>query len=251
MWVTLCGRLAVEVATRPDDVTCKLCLKRLARNKPSNADSAQYVEAVWGRRVIEFSPPPPIIDPLSDLPFLSPAVWITLRDRHHWCGHCAVCVWFTEMEALAHASPWQKRHGVKRAERFPSVKRAVEWYLERRLPGSPLKAQDPSRIGRLGTLIQGGVAADSMADSDTLHTIEVALDWAYRKPCPRGLTRNERLSMLFGASRGVKAHVIANMLQEQNPAIEKLTGPIVAAYIRDGEWTVYEGLRERGMVVRW
>lgn len=249
MWVTLCGQMVAEVALAPDEVTCKLCQRRLAEAKPSNADAAEYLFRLTRGRA-SFSPPPPLVDPISDLPFLTPMTWRVANDRHHWCGDCAVCRWFTRMAAEHNARPWQKLYGTGRAARFHSTFQALEWFVQYRLASPGVQAQDVSRIGKLGTIVSGGDRKDARAiqEADDAHTIERALDTLYRSESTRGLSREVRLVALLEVATGRKPHTVARRLVAEVEGVERLTGPMVAAIATDGKYAAFEFLKPRGMV---
>jgi ribosomal protein L32 len=253
LWVTLCGQLVVETALDPADVTCKLCQRKIRQREP-DLQVIEYVSAVATGKLRSFSPPPPVCDPQSGLPFVTPDTWTTIKNRHHWCSYCPTCSWFNEIEADHNASPWKKRHRLaKEHHRWPSVNACIEWYATIRADGFtvPTLGEALAKIGKLGTVIRSsGSDPRAQAEADDAHTVEQALAQCYQLESKRGLTRSERLYMLFQIARGQKPHVIAIDLRQNNPAVLGLTGPMVSGIAADGRWTVYEFLRTRKLVPR-
>jgi hypothetical protein len=245
--------LVPEVAELPTDVTCKLCKRHLSKLQPDTR-VAEYVDAVVTGKIREFVPPPPIIDPESDLPFVSPFTWPTLKRKHHWCVHCPTCSWFNEIEADHNASPWKRHHRLdSERHRWPSVNAALEWYVTLRADGYTVATMGEAlaKIGKLGALIRaGGNTQRAQEEADDAHAIDRALNQCYRANSKRGLSRSERLYMLFETARGRKAHLIASDLRHNNRAITALTGPMVAGIAADGRWACYEELRECRLVPR-
>lgn len=251
LWVTLCGWLTAEVAPTPADVTCKKCKRALVDYQPDGATN--YVDAVLTTRAPrEFSPPPALIDPVSDLPFVSVFTWPVLKDQHHWCGHCPTCVWFTQMKALDAAAPWKKQHRLgTEHHRWSSVPAALEWYAHVRATGYAVATigEVIAKLGKLGALIRSNNGGNrSIDEAEDAVVIEQALDRCYLVPSPRGLSRGERYYALFASAGGDKSHNIARDIRERNPLQTGLTGPMVSAVVIDGRLTVYEHLRQRDMV---
>ena len=252
LWQTLCGQLVVETATNPVDVTCRKCKKHLRATRPSNASAAHYVAELWSKPVRELAPAPPMLDPLSGLPVLSPLTWHVVKDRRHWCGHCPTCVWFTQIKADAAASPWKKRHRLdSERHRWPSVSAALEWYAQQRTDGYAISAQNVSRIGKLGTIVSGGDRPDGklIQEADDAHAIEQALSKCYLEHSKRGLSREARLFALFRVVTGAKPHEVARQLVAMKVAVT-LSGPIVSGVVAAGKQVLYEQLRSRGMIPR-
>lgn len=252
LWVTLCGGLAVEVADRPDDVTCKKCLKKIRKMRPDTG-AHEYVESVLHRRApIEFAEAPALVDPLSGLPFVSPFIWGTIKDPQHWCAHCPACSWFNQLEADANAAPWKKQHSViAERTRWRSVNEALRWYTGLRSGGYTQSTIGDAlmRIGTLGAVIRGNATGSSAIDeADDAHTVEGALAGAYTGISRRGLSRGERLWVLFEVALGAKPHEVAAKMVASSALIDNFTGPMASAVATDGRWVVYQYLRERGMV---
>lgn len=253
LWVTLCGQLVTETAIDPDDVTCKLCQRKIQAKAPDTR-AAEYVQAVSTGKLRVFAPPPPVVDPDSSLPFVTPETWPTIKSRHHWCAHCPTCSWFNEIEADHNASPWKKRHRLaKESYRWPSVNACIEWYLHIRADGFTVATlgEALAKIGKLGTVIRSsGTGQRSQEEADDAHAVERALSQCYLSPSKRGLSRQERLYILFETARGRKPHMIAADVRRNNAEIVKLTGPMVAGIAADGRWTCYETLRQCKLVPR-
>lgn len=253
LWVTLCGQLVVECATLPDEVTCKKCAKKL-KSMQLDTSAEEYVLAVSRGAIREFIPPQPLLDPASDLPIVSPFTWPTIKSRHHWCAHCAVCSWFNEIEADHNASPWKKRHRLSsERHRWPSVNAALEWYVGIRAEGYTVATlgEALAKIGKLGTVIRSnGGTQRAQEEADDAHAIDQALSRCFVEPNKRGLTRQERLYILLETASGRKPHLVAASLREYNSKVAGLTGPMVAAVAADGRWTCYETLRACKMVPR-
>lgn len=249
--MTLCGQLVPITAEAPEEVTCKICLKKIAKARPDTSAN-EYVEDVLHRREpIEFAPPPSLVDPLSDLPFVSPFTWTTLKDRHHWCASCPTCSWFNKLEAEAAAAPWKKKHFSGERTRWSSVNAALRWYVELRGNGFSVGTIGEAlvRIGKLGAIIRGsGQGSAAIEEADDAHTIETSLASCYQSISRRGLSRDERLFALFSVAIGEKPHEVARKLRERSELVENLTGPMVSAIAVDGRWTIYQSLRERKLV---
>lgn len=264
LWVTLCGQLEVAVANRPDDVTCKKCLRTLRDMQP-RTDAADYVDTLlddeYPRPVAEYrrdewTEPPPLFDPISGLPAVSRETWPTLRSRHHYCARCPVCVYFIELEADAHARPWAKRHAETSGFRWVSAAHALEWFYHVRLDGYSMGTlgEALSKLGRLGTRVTSSGSGDqqkAFEEAQDAVLVERALGQCYQGRSRRGLSRSDRFRCLFGVTVfGEKPHVVARKLRETDPANATLTGPSVSQIAARGRDEVYWYLRQFELVPR-
>lgn len=268
LYVTLCGRLMGEVAARPDEVTCRICARRLEGFVSDKQDAAAYVDAVFQPRPLteyahrQFKDPQPLVDPLSELPVVNRFTWNTVRQssssfmphaRRHWCGHCPVCVWFAELEADAHARPWRKTHRPDREFRWPSASAALRWYAEIRMTGYALGTLGESleRIGRLGTLVHGGSPASPLAyrQASDVVAVERALARAYPPgPSRSGMSLKDRVWVLLqvvGHDKPAKSVVKA---AKTRSTAAHLTVGRLASIVSVGRQGVARALREWGLV---
>jgi hypothetical protein len=222
--------------------------------------AADYVNGLlddrYPRPVTEYrgaeswSEPEPLLDMVSGLPVVSRETWITLRDPHHYCARCPICVWFISIEADANARPWQKRHFVREGDyRWASVGHALEWFYLLRLDGYAMGTlgEALAKLGRLGTRIMVGGKHDhqkAIEQAQDAILVERALGTCYQGRSRRGLSRAERMYCLFETTaRSQPAHKVAKQLRERNPEIEVLTGPAVAQIAAKGRDEVYWSLR--------
>lgn len=265
--VTLCGQMETDehLAAVPEGVTCKKCLVRL-RDMIPNDDVGRYVSEVFETRVVteydrgHYPPPPPLIDPLTELPVLNPYTWsdYKLGDR---ASSGPVWRWFIDVQAEAHARPWAKRHRLDSERyRWPSVTAALEWLARLRTDGYPMGSlsQQLVNIGRLGTVV--GVRGDgqehkALVAANDAHAIDLALATLYRDPSKWGLSRRERLWLMFQVAVGLNPvgaalapHTAAQALRDATDGRIRLTGPRVSAVVREGKLGVYEQLRGMGLL---
>lgn len=256
VYVTLCGRLEPSPAVTVDLVTCLVCKRKLLDLVPDQS-AAHYVGGVFGRSTgfdpEALEPPPPLFDPISDLPVLSPETWHMFKRRHHRCADCMMCRHFIEIEVENHCKPWVKRHRLdSEGFRWPSVTAALEWYHGVRRDGfsQGTAAESLEKLAKLGVSVRvGGNKVRALEEADDAHAIDVALGLCYLGDSERGLSRAERLYCLFAVSLDVgRPHEVARTIRDENPRVENLTGPMVTGVVRSGKDVVYEQLRIRGFV---
>lgn len=256
--LTLCGRLEPVVAMSPDDVTCHVCKARLPGLATAHQSIAEAVEVAFSPRpVTEYelrpqSPPPPLFDPLTGLPSVTRENWRSLRCR---CQSCPTCRHFLQLAAEATARPWQKTHRPHNTYRWTSVTAALEWYADIEQLGYPETGLGEVliRLGKLGCVVRGGDRETQALRAAWDHlALDQALAACYRGPSGRGLSRSERLYVLFSVCVGQyqagqraprKAHAVAEDLNHHN-----LTGPMVTAIAAEGRRTVRAELQTRELL---
>lgn len=269
MFVTLCGRLEGVVAGKPGHVTCEACKAALRKRDATFA----YVDAQIrnGESTFRDFKLPPLYVPPPNL------AGGKIRCK---CGMCEVCRYFHNFDVDYQTGAWKKRHRLLPAGcRWPSVTRALEWWLDQIEDGFYVGSASgwAARIGNVkpdkgqrmdehirecvATVtsvrqVSGGVAR-SIGEADDRVFMGRVLSRCYREPDAHGLTRAQRLYILFARTAGPREMTPTGLVRMPVPAHELarelghgLTGPLIRPIVREGRDTVYEGLSKEGMVAQ-
>ena len=171
LWETVCGRFEVTATDRIELVTCKKCIKRLHLTPVD----------ITGEVAVAFQEIEPLRDPETGLPVLTRD---TYSRRDCRCGHCDVCRHFAHIQIDHEVAPWKDSPHLHRQKRYrwPTIVHALQWYADTVADGYPEPSMGESlmRLGRQGTVIQGGDTLESRAMSvaEDRATIEKALNKA-------------------------------------------------------------------------
>lgn len=258
LYVTLCGHMAPEVAPTPQDVTCKRCQKRIEQGVTDarlRAYAAVELASQYPQPMPSRAPSAPE-RPLPPLVMPQPRLHLQRYARCP-CGMCESCLHFNQIEADYAGRLRRVAHRTKGARyRFGNVRLALEWYFDLieddglRRYGSPL--------GTMGERVQGRVSELAPLERIAWYSagVQAGLDLCYRLPSKRGLTRADRLAILYACEVGPREKTKRGAIQRQPMDKHKvaetmghgLDASSVGEIGQEGVETVYRALRVRELV---
>jgi hypothetical protein len=188
-------------------------------------ESAAALAEAWADLGLldDYVPPVPTLDPVGDLPVVTPETWERLR-ADCGCRVCGVCKWFEAVRMAVHQDHDTYLHREDRHEtrdghalrarpspepggpRWRSVDQALLTFatsggrLEARGLGGALE-----QLAEYGQAVQGGKSPDGTSRSDDVVEVERALARALPQPPPEGLSDSDALTIVLARVVGTWA----------------------------------------------